>query len=130
MLYAAHSGIRFLVLLAGFVVILYGLWGMIGKRAYEPLMARLATAFTGLLHLQILIGLAVLFTRPFGSQLIGHILMMVLAAVVAQGTTSVMKRRPDEQKTYAPHVVGALLALGLVAGGIMAIGRGVFQSTI
>lgn len=130
MVFATHSGIRFLVLLAGFVVILYGLWGMLGKRAYEPVMARLAAAFTGLLHLQILIGLATLLTRPFGSQLIGHILMMVLAAVVAQGTTSVVKRRPDDQKTYAPHVVGALLALGLVAGGIMAIGRGVFQSTI
>lgn len=130
MLYAAHSGIRFLVLLAGFVVILYGLWGMWGKRAYEPLMGRLASAFAGLLHLQILIGLVVLFTRPFGSQLIGHILMTVLAAVVAQGTTSVVSRRPQEQKTYAPHVVGTLLALGLIAGGIMAIGRGVFQSTI
>ncbi|NNF29740.1 MAG: hypothetical protein HKN73_21125 [Gemmatimonadetes bacterium] len=130
MVYATHSGIRFLVLLAGFVVILYGLWGILGKRPYEPLMARLASAFTGLLHLQILIGFAVLLTRPFSSQLIGHILMTVLAAVVAQGTTSVVRKRPDDQKTYAPHVVGALLALGLIAGGIMAIGRGVFQSTI
>ena len=130
MLYATHSGIRFLVLLAGFVVILYGVWGMVGKRPYEPLMGRLASAFTGLLDLQILIGVGVLFTRPFGSQLIGHLMMMVLAAVVAHGTTMVVRKRPDEEKTYAPHVVGALLALGLVAGGIMAIGRGVFQSTI
>jgi hypothetical protein len=34
-----------------------------------------------------------------------------------------MKRRPTEQQTFAPHLVGALVALGLVAAGIMAIGR-------
>ena len=130
MLYAAHSGIRFLVLLLGLVVILYGLWGLASKRPYEPLIGRLASAFTGLIDLQILIGIGVLITRPFSSQLIGHLLMMVLAAVVAHGTTSVVRKRPEDQKTFGPHVVGAALALALVAGGIMAIGRGVFQSTI
>ncbi|MDH3222998.1 MAG: hypothetical protein OEO23_04715 [Gemmatimonadota bacterium] len=129
-MYAAHSGIRFLVLLAGLVVILYGLWGWTAKRPYTPLMSRLASAFTGLLDLQILIGVGVLFTRPFGTQLIGHLIMSVLAAAVAHVTTSVVRKRPDDQKTFAPHVVGAALALALIAGGIMAIGRGVFQSTI
>ena len=129
-MYAAHSGIRFLVLLAGLVVVLYGLWGLAGKRPYTPLMGRLASAFTGLLDLQILIGVGVLFTRPFGTQLIGHLMMTVLAAVVAHVTTSVVRKRPEDQKTFGPHVAGAALALALIAGGIMAIGRGVFQSTL
>ena len=55
---------------------------------------------------------------------------MVLAAAVAHATTAVVRKRPEEEKTFGPHVVGAALALGLIAGGIMAIGRGVFQSTM
>ena len=65
MLFAAHSGLRFLVLLAGLFVVLYSLAGFFGKREYSTAMARLAAVFTGLLHLQVLTGIAVLFTRPF-----------------------------------------------------------------
>ncbi|MDE2795520.1 MAG: hypothetical protein OXL34_11930 [Gemmatimonadota bacterium] len=130
MLYAAHSGLRFLVLLAGLFVILYALVGHFGKREYSSAMARLAAVFTGLLHLQVLTGIAVLFTRPFYNSIIGHLFLMLLAAAVAQLTSSVVRRRPREEKTYAPHLVGAVVALGLVVAGILAIGRGVLQSTM
>jgi len=130
MLYAAHSGLRFLVLLAGLFVILYALVGHFGKREYSSAMARLAAVFTGLLHLQVLTGVAVLFTRPFYNSIIGHLFLMLLAAAVAQLTSSVVRRRPREEKTYAPHLVGAVVALGLVVAGILAIGRGVLQSTM
>lgn len=130
MLYAAHSGLRFLVLLAGLFVVLYALVGYFGKREYSTAMWRLATVFTGLLHLQVLIGVAVLFTRPFYNSIIGHLFLMLIAAAVAQLTSSVVKRRPQEEKTYGPHLVGAIVALGLVAVGILAIGRGVLESTM
>ena len=130
MLFAAHSGLRYLVLFAGLLVVLYALVGLLGKREYSTLMARLAAVFTGLLHLQVLTGVAVLFTRPFHNTVIGHLFAMLLAAAVAQLTGSVVKRRPRRAKTYGPHLVGAVLALGLVAAGIMAIGRGVLQSTM
>ena len=130
MIYAAHSGVRFLVLLAGVAVVGFAAYGLVRKQSYVPAMAGLASAFTGLIHLQILLGVAVLFSRPFSTQLIGHFIMMILAAIVAQGTSTVMKRRPDEAKTYGPHLVGGTLALALIAGGIMAIGRGVFQTTL
>jgi len=131
MIFAAHSGVRYLFLLAGFVMVLYAAHGLATKREYVPAMARMATAFNGLLDLQILLGIAVLFQREFGSYLIGHMFMMVFAAIVAHGTSVVVKKRPQEAKTYGPHLVGGLLALALVAGGIMAIpGRGVFQSTL
>lgn len=130
MLYAAHSGLRFLVLLAGLFVILYALVGHFGRREYSSAMARLAAVFTGLLHLQVLTGIAVLFTRPFYNSIIGHLFLMLLAAAVAQLTSSVVRRRPREEKTYGPHLVGAVVALGLVVAGILAIGRGVLQSTM
>ena len=130
MLFAAHSGLRYLVLVAGLFVVLYALVGFFGKREYSTAMARLATVFTGLLHLQVLTGVATLFSRPFYTQLIGHFFLMLLAAGVAQLTTSVTRRRPPEQRSYGPHLVGGLAALALVAAGVMAIGRGVLQSTM
>jgi hypothetical protein len=49
--------------------------------------------------------------------------MMVLATAVAHVVHGVMKRRPDDKRTYAPHVVGGAVVLGMVVVGIMAIGR-------
>ncbi len=130
MLFAAHSGLRFLVLAGGLFVILYAAVGFFGKREYSRAMARLVTVFTGLIHLQVVVGAAVLFTRPFGTALIGHIFLMIAAAAVAQFTASVVKRSPPEARSYGTHLVGAILALVFIALGIMAIGRGVLQSTV
>ena len=130
MLFAAHSGLRFLVLAGGLFVILYAAVGFFGKREYSSAMARLATVFAGLIHLQVLVGFAALFVRPFSTILIGHIFLMIAAAVVAQFTASVVKRRPPEERSYGPHLVGAILAMVFIALGIMAIGRGVLQSTV
>lgn len=123
MLLHAHSGIRYLVFLAAVALIVYAVYGMATGRPYDKAMRVLSAVFTGLLDLMILVGVALLFTRMFTPQLSGHIVMMVLAAAVAHIVHGVMKRRPPEKRTYAPHVVGTLVALALIAGGIMAIGR-------
>lgn len=123
MLFEAHSGIRYLVLLAGLAVILYAVWGMVTGRAYDRRMRVLSAVFTGLIDLMILLGVGLLFTGMFYPQLGGHIVMMVLAAAVAHVVHGVMKRRPPEEQSYAPHLVGAVVALGLIVAGIMAIGR-------
>ena len=81
MLFAAHSGLRFLVLVGGLFVILYAAVGFFGKREYSSAMARLVSVFTGLIHLQVLVGFAALFVRPFSTILIGHIFLMIAAAV-------------------------------------------------
>ena len=112
MLFAAHSGLRFLVLLAGLFVILYALVGFFGKREYSTAMARLATVFAGLLHLQVLTGVAVLFARPFYTQLIGHLFMMVMAAAVAQFVSTVMKRRPPGEEVVRPAPGGRRAGAG------------------
>ncbi len=49
--------------------------------------------------------------------------LLHFAAVAAQVPSSVMRRSPEEEKSYAPHLVGALVALALIVGGVMAIGR-------
>ena len=119
----AHSGLRYLILLTGVLTVLYATYGVASGRAYDKTIRILASSFVGTLHLQILLGVALLLSGLFSSQLIGHIFMMVFAAAAAQIPVSVMRRRPEENKSYLPHGVGALVALALIWGGVTAIGR-------
>jgi hypothetical protein len=125
MLFYAHSGLRYLVLLTGLAVMAYAAYGMATKRPYDKTMRILGAVFTGLIDLTALFGVAYLFTGIFYPQLGGHIVTMILAIVVAHVVSAVMKRRPPEERTYAPHLWGTLIVLGLIATGILAIGRGI-----
>ena len=124
MLFYAHSGLRYLVLLAGVLVLGYAGYGQATKREYDKTMRILAAVFTGAIDLTALFGVAYLLSGvSFYPQLGGHIASMVLAVVVVHVVAAVMKRRPIAQRTFMPHIVGTLVALALVAMGIMAIGR-------
>ena len=124
MLFYAHSGLRYLVLLAGVLVLGYAGYGQATKREYDKTMRILAAVFTGAIDLTALFGVAHLLSGvSFYPQLGGHIASMVLAVVVAHAVSAVMKRRPIAERTFLPHIVGTLVALALVAMGIMAIGR-------
>ena len=129
-MFMAHSGVRYLVLLFGAACVVYALVGWATGRRYDRPMRVLASMFAGTLHLQVLLGVAVILTIPgsFSAALMGHILPMVLAAVVAQLPVSVMRRRPREQRTYAPHAVSSLIALALIWAGVAAIGRSLLGS--
>ncbi len=130
-MFMAHSGVRYLVLLFGAACALYALVGWATGRRYDRPMRVIASIFAGTLHLQILLGVAVILTIPgsFSTALMGHILPLLIAAVVAQLPVSVMRRRPEDQRTYAPHAVSSLIALALIWAGVAAIGRSLFEST-
>lgn len=121
MLYMAHAGLRYLILLAGLAVVVRAIHGMATSARYDKAMRVLGGVFAGLIHLQVLLGLGLLFTRQFYPALMGHLMLMILAAVVAQVVPSVMRRRPEGERTFAPHLVGTLVALLLIVAGILAI---------
>ena len=123
MLLQAHSGFRYLVLLMGIVVIAYAAYGLATKAEYGKQMRVLSAIFTCVLDLTVALGLIMLFTGMFYPQLGGHIVMMILAAVIAHVVHGVMKRRPPEAQTFTPHIVGTLIVLACIVAGIMAIGR-------
>jgi hypothetical protein len=123
MLLHAHSGFRYLVLLFGLAVVAYAAYGMVARRPYDTRMRVLSAMFVGAIDLTVLLGFANVFTGMFYPQLGGHIVMMVLAAAVAHLVHGVMKRRKDDERTWTPHLVGALVTLGLIWTGVMAIGR-------
>ena len=119
----AHSGFRYLVMIAGLIVIGYAVYGMATGRSYDKTMRITSAVFTGLVDLTALLGIVTLLSGTFYPALIGHMKMMVLAIVVAHVVSVVIKRRPEEERTYTPHLVGTLVVLGLIAVGIMTIGR-------
>jgi hypothetical protein len=122
-LFHAHSGLRYLVLLAAAASFLYSLVGAVTARPWDKGGRILLVSFVGLLDLQVLIGLILVFVFPFYPALWGHIVLMVLAAVVAHFTSIMNRRRPPEPRNHLTAALGVVGALILVVGGITAIGR-------
>ena len=123
MLFYAHSGVRYLVLLAGVLTLAYALYGAATRRPYDPRMLTLSRVFAVSLHLQVLVGIAVILTGQFYPALIGHIVTMVFAVVVATIVPAVMRKRDPAARGWMPHLIGTVVALALIWAGIVAIGR-------
>ncbi len=121
-LFHAHSGLRYLVLLAAVVALAYFAWGTIARRELDRTGRRLQLAFTALLDLQVLLGLILFFggRRPDG--VLNHVGHMLLAVVAVHGTALANRRRARPAGFGLP-LLGVALALALIAFGIHALGR-------
>lgn len=122
-LFHAHSGLRYLVLLAGALALGYATFGFATKRPFDRMGRILVSAFTGIVDLQVVLGLILLLLSPFYGALIGHITLMVLAAATAHATSIANRRRPEAVRSFAILAGGVTLTLLFIIAGIMAIGR-------
>lgn len=144
-LHGLHSGLRYLVLLAGLASIVVSAIGWQRSRRAGT-MRRLGAAghnthgvgapavtvgaerpimgvFVGLLDTQVLVGVLLLFMWPFYGALIGHITMMVLAAAVAHTGSIMARRRAPQASGSGIRLSAVVIALVLIVGGILAIQR-------
>lgn len=126
-LFQAHSGLRYLVLLTGVIALAYFVSGLATKRPVDKGVRILGAAFTGLLDLQGALGLIMVAMGRFYPQLIGHLVMMLLAITLTHVLLVVNRKRPNPGYALPALAVGG--ALVLIFGGIMAIGRGVLTHT-
>lgn len=126
-LFQAHSGLRYLVLLVGLVALAYFVSGLATKRPVGKPVRILGSAFAGLLDLQIVLGLIMVAMGRYYPRLIGHIVMMLVAAVLTHVLLVVNRKRPTPG--YVLPLIAVALALALIAGGLMAIGRGLLTHT-
>ncbi len=124
----AHSGLRYVVLIAGIAALAWALFGLVTKRPYGRPMRILGAAYAGLLHLQVVLGLVLLVVGATRTEVWIHMAIMLCAAVVAQLPASILKRRPVEERTFGIHAGGILLSLVLIWLALMPFGIGLFGS--
>jgi hypothetical protein len=85
--------------------------------------------FTGVLDLQVLLGILTVLTRPWYGALMGHLMMMILAAVAAHGISVYGRKQADPRRAHMVTLAGVALALLLILGGIMSIRDSPFHMT-
>jgi hypothetical protein len=119
----AHSGLRYLVLVAALVALVLLVRGRMTGTQYGGAARTAGAVFVGLLDLQLLIGLLLLVLLPYYPALIGHIIMMVLAVAIAHGARVAARKAGTEAKRYTWATASIVVPFLLIVGGIMAIGR-------
>lgn len=124
----SHSGLRYLILLVGVAaLVVYGL-GLMKQAPWTKGHRILGASYAGLLHTQALVGLVMVAMGRYFPALIGHIVLMLLAAAAAQVPMTLNKKRAAPGHRLPLLGVGGSLLL--IVGGVMAIGRGLFQATV
>ena len=129
MLFFAHSGLRYLVLVVGLGALAYFAYAAATGKGSDRAEKVLGSAFVGLLDLQGLIGIGMVALGLYYSALLGHIFMMIAAAVIAHVAMAMARSAPPE-KAVKLRLAGVLVALILIVGGIMAIGRPIFGTGV
>lgn len=129
MVFYAHSGLRFLVLVAAVIAAAVLLWKWNTGRPFDRQSRAVTSVFVGVLDLQVLLGIINVFFRPWYGALTGHLIMMIAAAIAAHGITVYGRKQPDARRAHLITLVGVVLALLLILGGIMSIRSSPFHMT-
>ncbi len=127
-LYQVHSILRFAVLLSGLTMVAMCFAGLMQAQPFTKPGRIMGSVFAGLLHTQVLVGLALVMVWPWVPRNIGHIVMMVAAAALAQVMLS--KNRRHATPNWVRPLIGVGGALVLIAAGIFAIGRMPWSSSV
>jgi heme A synthase len=127
LLFQLHSGLRYLVLLAAVAALAYYAFGLATRRSPDRTARALGATFVGFLDLQILVGAALALSGRWSPVVIGHLVTMLLAALIAHGLFVLSRRRA--RPGFGLPLVAVSAALVLIIGGIGALGRGPLTST-
>jgi hypothetical protein len=126
MLFHAHSGFRYLVLGIAVVAVAHLGVSWARGRPFDRAGRILSAAFTGVLDLQVLLGLLLLTVWPWHGALAGHVTLMLGGAAAAHAFSIANRRRPVERRSHALALAGVAVPLALIVAGIKSIGRPLF----
>jgi|YNPNPStandDraft_1061719.scaffolds.fasta_scaffold72817_2 hypothetical protein len=123
-LFYAHSWVRWLILLAAAIAIAKYLIGLAGKREFDKMSGGLTSAFSGLMDLQVVLGLSYflwsgLAGAGFPRQRIEHLAIMIIAAVVAH-LPAIWKSKSAAVR-YRNTLLTVLVSLLLVVVGVFTL---------
>jgi hypothetical protein len=144
-----HSWNRWLILIAGILVIASAINGLTAKSDYSPFQKRWSLIFLSSLHLQLLVGLLMYFflspitaqaLSDFGAAMkdsvlrfwaVEHAFVNVVAIVLAQTGSILVKRRADSagkhKRTLIWTGIALLLILAMIPMGMMGVERPWFR---
>ena len=144
-----HSWNRWLILIAGVIVIAAAIKGLSTKSGYSSFQKRWALIFLSSLHLQLLIGILMyFFISPFTLQALSdfglamkdsvlrfwaveHAFVNILAIAIAQTGSILVKRRNDSaeknKQTLIWTAIAMLLILAMIPMGMMGVDRPWFR---
>lgn len=144
-----HSWNRWLILVAGIVVIASAIKGLSSKSEYSSFQRKWATVFLASLHLQLLVGLIMyFFLSPFTLQALSdfgaamkdtvlrfwaveHTFVNIVAIALAQTGSILVKRRNDSpgkhKRTLVWTGIALLLILAMIPMGMMGVERPWFR---
>jgi predicted permease len=119
----AHSGLRWLVVLAAVVALVWLVLALAQRRPFEGTTRRILAAWGGVLGLQWLIGVVYMIAwGVFAPYQWTHALLMTGALAAAHGHYA-LKRRPDNARLLAA-LIGLVVALALVYIGVTVVPAG------
>ena len=121
----AHSGLRWVIVVFGLVAIIKFLIGWARKSQFGKMDRGLTSGFSGLIDLQVTLGLLYFFLTGFGSVgfplfRIEHMVTMLIAAAVAHAP-SMFKKAANQYALASYSVIGTMILIvigvSLLPGG-------------
>lgn len=144
-----HSWNRWLILLAGILVIIFAISGLTNRKSYSDAQRKLMLVFIISLHTQLLIGLLQYFflspftamaLRDFGAAMkdstlrfwaVEHTLVNVIAIALAQTGSILLKKRTDDRQKHRTALIwtsiAIILILLVIPTGMMGVERPWFR---
>ena len=110
-----HSILRWLIVVVGFIALAKFLIGLARKSAFDKMDRGLSSGFSGLMDLQVTLGLLYFLITGFGGVgfppfRIEHMVTMLIAAVVGHGP-AMFKKAANKHAVAFYAVIGALILI-------------------
>jgi hypothetical protein len=123
-----HSGVRWLVVLAGAVALVRFAVGLMATQPYDAIGRISMSVLNALLGIQFVIGLVLIFwkgiivgTAQYWGYAWGHGIVMIAVLGVAGATSGRVKRAATDQQKWRIGTIGLLIVAVLVIVGVMAV---------
>ena len=120
-----HGEVRWLVAIVAIIVIVKFAIGLIQKSEYKSMDRGLMSGLVGLIDINFLLGLILLFNRGFDRMAVEHAGTMFVAVLLAHSNAA-WRKSEDSAKKFRNNLILVIVVLALVFAGVTVIRGGFF----